>query len=167
MQMINKHTISAWVNDQPGVLQRISGLFGRRGFNIDSITVGNSEEPGLSRMIIVTTGDEQTVDQIEKQLSKLIDVIKVDHLSSSDMVARELCFIKVRVEPSKRPEILGVVNTFRASVIDIGPNSLIVQVVGELYKIEAMVELLKPYGILELTRTGATAMRRGDCWMNS
>ncbi|WML53549.1 acetolactate synthase small subunit [Neobacillus sp. PS3-12] len=165
--MINKHTISAWVNDQPGVLQRISGLFGRRGFNIDSITVGNSEEPGLSRMIIVTTGDEQTVDQIEKQLSKLIDVIKVDHLSSSDMVARELCFIKVRVEPSKRPEILGVVNTFRASVIDIGPNSLIVQVVGELYKIEAMVELLKPYGILELTRTGATAMRRGDCWMNS
>jgi acetolactate synthase I/III small subunit len=162
MQMINKHTISAWVNDQPGVLQRISGLFGRRGFNIDSITVGNSEEPGLSRMIIVTTGDEQTVDQIEKQLSKLIDVIKVDHLSSSDMVARELCFIKVRVEPSKRPEILGVVNTFRASVIDIGPNSLIVQVVGELYKIEAMVELLKPYGILELTRTGATAMRRGD-----
>jgi acetolactate synthase-1/3 small subunit len=162
MQMINKHTISAWVNDQPGVLQRISGLFGRRGFNIDSITVGNSEEPGLSRMIIVTTGDEQTVDQIEKQLSKLIDVIKVDHLSSSDMVARELCFIKVRVEPSRRPEILGVVNTFRASVIDIGPNSLIVQVVGELYKIEAMVELLKPYGILELTRTGATAMRRGD-----
>jgi acetolactate synthase I/III small subunit len=160
--MINKHTISAWVNDQPGVLQRISGLFGRRGFNIDSITVGNSEEPGLSRMIIVTTGDEQTVDQIEKQLSKLIDVIKVDHLSSSDMVARELCFIKVRVEPSRRPEILGVVNTFRASVIDIGPNSLIVQVVGELYKIEAMVELLKPYGILELTRTGATAMRRGD-----
>lgn len=160
--MINKHTISAWVNDQPGVLQRISALFGRRGFNIDSITVGNSEEPGLSRMIIVTTGDEQTVDQIEKQLIKLIDVIKVDHLNSSEMVARELCFIKVRVEPSRRPEILGVVNTFRASVIDIGPNSLIVQVVGELYKIEAMVELLKPYGILELTRTGATAMRRGD-----
>jgi acetolactate synthase-1/3 small subunit len=160
--MMNKHTISAWVNDQPGVLQRISGLFGRRGFNIDSITVGNSEEPGLSRMIIVTTGDERTVDQIEKQLSKLIDVIKVDHLNSSEMVARELCFIKVRVEPSSRPEILGVVNTFRASVIDIGPNSLIVQVVGELYKIEAMVELLKPYGILELTRTGATAMRRGE-----
>lgn len=160
--MINKHTISAWVNDQPGVLQRISGLFGRRGFNIDSITVGNSEEAGLSRMIIVTTGDEQTVDQIEKQLSKLIDVIKVDHLSSSEMVARELCFIKVRVEPSRRSEILGVVNTFRASVIDIGPNSLIVQVVGEFYKIEAMVELLKPYGILELTRTGVTAMRRGE-----
>jgi acetolactate synthase-1/3 small subunit len=160
--MMNKHTISAWVNDQPGVLQRIAGLFGRRGFNIDSITVGNSEEPGLSRMIIVTTGDEQTVDQIEKQLSKLIDVIKVDHLNSSEMVARELCFIKVRVEPSRRPEILGVVNTFRASVIDIGPNTVIVQVVGELNKIEAMVELLQPYGILELTRTGVTAMRRGD-----
>jgi acetolactate synthase-1/3 small subunit len=159
--MIKKHTISVWVNDQPGVLQRIAGLFGRRGFNIDSITVGNSEEPGLSRMIIVTTGDEQTVDQIEKQLSKLIDVIKVDHLSSNEMVARELCFIKVKVEPSRRPEILGVVNTFRASVIDIGPATLIVQVIGELNKIEAMVELLQPYGILELTRTGVTAMRRG------
>lgn len=158
---MNKHTISVWVNDQPGVLQRIAGLFGRRGFNIDSITVGNSEEPGLSRMIIVTTGNEQTVDQIEKQLSKLIDVIKIDHLDSDEMVARELCFIKVKVQPSVRPEILGVVNTFRASVIDIGPNTLIVQVVGELHKIEAMVELLKPYGILELTRTGVTAMRRG------
>ncbi len=160
--MINqKHTISVWVNDQPGVLQRISGLFGRRGFNIDSITVGNSEEEGLSRMIIVTRGDDQTIDQIEKQLIKLVDVIKVDHLNSDEMVSRELCFIKVRVEPSKRPEILGVVNTFRDSVIDIGPESLIVQVVGELNKIEAMVELLKPYGILELTRTGATAMKRG------
>jgi acetolactate synthase-1/3 small subunit len=159
--MTNKHTISVWVNDHPGVLQRISALFGRRGFNIDSITVGNSEEPGLSRMIIVTTGDDQTVDQIEKQLSKLIDVIKVDHLISNEMVARELCFIKVRVQPYMRPEILGVVNTFRASVIDIGTTNLIVQVVGELNKIEAMIELLKPYGILELTRTGATAMRRG------
>ena len=160
--MINKHTISVWVNDQPGVLQRISGLFGRRGYNIDSITVGNSEEPGLSRMIIVTRGDEQTVDQIEKQVSKLLDVIKVDHLSSDEMVSRELCFIKVRVEPSKRPEILGLVNTFRASVIDIGPTTVIVQVVGDFNKIEAMVELLKPYGIVELTRTGATAMRREE-----
>jgi acetolactate synthase-1/3 small subunit len=160
--MINKHTISVWVNDQPGVLQRISGLFGRRGYNIDSITVGNSEEPGLSRMIIVTRGDEQTVDQIEKQVSKLLDVIKVDHLCPEEMVSRELCFIKVRVEPSKRPEILGLVNTFRASVIDIGPSTVIVQAVGDLNKIQAMVELLKPYGILELTRTGATAMRREE-----
>lgn len=159
--MTNKHTISVWVNDQPNVLQRVSALFGRRGFNIDSITVGNSEEAGLSRMIIVTRGDEQTIEQIEKQLSKLLDVIKVDHLNTDEMVARELCFIKVKVEPSQRPEVLGLINTFRASVIDIGPTNIIVQVVGDFNKITAMVELLKPYGILELTRTGATAMRRG------
>jgi acetolactate synthase-1/3 small subunit len=160
--MIKKHTISVLVNDQPGVLQRVSGLFGRRGFNIDSITVGSSEETGLSRMIIVTTGDERTIEQVEKQLNKLIDVIRVFHLSSNQMVARELALIKVKAEPSKRPEILGVVDTFRASVIDIGPNNLIIQVVGELSKIEAMVELLQPYEILELSRTGTTSMIRGD-----
>jgi acetolactate synthase-1/3 small subunit len=160
--MNKKHTISILVNDQPGVLQRVSGLFGRRGFNIDSITVGSSEEIGLSRMVIVTTGDERTLEQVEKQLNKLIDVIQVFHLSAKPMVARELAFIKVKAESSIRPEILGVVDTFRASVIDIGPHSLIIQAVGDLGKIEAMVELLQPYGILELSRTGTTAMIRGS-----
>lgn len=157
----NKHTISVLVNNQPGVLQRVSGLFGRRGFNIDSITVGISEEPGLSRMIIVTTGDESTLEQISKQLYKLIDVIKVNDLSSNPMVARELALIQINAEPKIRPEILGIVDTFRASVVDIGPMTMIVQVVGDSDKIEAMVELLKPYGIRELSRTGATAMIRG------
>ncbi|MEB3101038.1 acetolactate synthase small subunit [Ferviditalea candida] len=157
----NKHTISVLVNNQPGVLQRVSGLFGRRGFNIDSITVGASEEPGLSRMIIVTTGDENTLEQISKQLYKLIDVIKVNDLSSNPMVARELALIQINAEPKVRPEILGVVETFRASVVDIGPTTMIVQVVGDSDKIEAMVELLKPYGIRELSRTGVTAMIRG------
>ncbi|HEY0829447.1 MAG TPA: acetolactate synthase small subunit [Bacilli bacterium] len=156
-----KHTISVLVNDQPGVLQRVSGLFGRRGFNIESITVGQSEEQGLSRMVIVTTGDDKTLEQVSKQLYKLIDVIKVIDLSSNPMVARELALIKVNADPSSRPEILGVVETFRASVVDIGSNSLIVQAVGDSYKIDAMVELLKPYGIRELCRTGATAMVRG------
>ncbi|WP_342564773.1 acetolactate synthase small subunit [Paenibacillus sp. FSL R7-0345] len=159
---VMKHTISVLVNDQPGVLQRVSGLFGRRGFNIESITVGQSEEIGLSRMVIVTLGDQHTLEQIEKQLYKLIDVIKVVDLGSKPMVARELALIKVKAEPAERPEIMGVVETFRASVVDIGTNSLLVQVVGETQKIDAMIELLKPYGIKELSRTGVTAMIRGN-----
>jgi len=157
-----RHTISILVNNQPGVLQRVSGLFGRRGFNIESITVGESEEVGLSRMVIVTTGDDNTLEQISKQLYKLIDVIKVVDLSANPMVARELALIKVSAEPGMRPEILGIVETFRAAVVDIGPGSLIVQVVGDSDKIDAMVELLRPYGIRELSRTGATAMIRGS-----
>ncbi|MBT2289789.1 acetolactate synthase small subunit [Paenibacillus albidus] len=157
-----KHTIAVLVNDQPGVLQRVSGLFGRRGFNIESITVGQSEEIGLSRMVIVTLGDQATLEQIEKQLYKLIDVIKVVDLSSKPMVARELALIKVKAEPSERPEIMGVVETFRASVVDIGSTSLLVQAVGDTQKIDAMIELLKPYGIKELSRTGVTAMIRGN-----
>lgn len=159
--MIHKHTISVLVNNQPGVLQRVSGLFGRRGFNIESITVGESEEKGLSRMVIVTTGDDKTLEQVSKQLYKLIDVIKVIDLSANPMVARELALIKVNAEPAARPEILGVVDTFRAAVVDISPNSLIVQVIGDSEKIDAMTELLKPYGIKELSRTGVTAMTRG------
>ncbi|MFD0671535.1 acetolactate synthase small subunit [Cohnella sp. GCM10027633] len=159
--MNRKHTIAILVNDQPGVLQRVSGLFGRRGFNIESITVGASEEAGLSRMVVVTTGDDHTLEQIQKQLYKLIDVIKVIDVSSNPMVGRELGLIKVGAEPTARPEILGIVETFRAAVVDIGPNSLIVQVVGDTEKIDAMIELLKPYGIRELSRTGVTAMSRG------
>lgn len=157
-----KHTIAVLVNDQPGVLQRVSGLFGRRGFNIESITVGQSEEPGLSRMVIVTTGDERTLEQVQKQLYKIIDVIKVIDLSAHPMVARELALIKVNAEPSTRPEIMGVVETFRAAVVDIGTATLTVQVVGDSEKIDAMIELMKPYGIREQSRTGVTAMIRGN-----
>ncbi|CAM3530481.1 acetolactate synthase small subunit [Paenibacillus lupini] len=159
---MKKHTIAVIVNDQPGVLQRVSGLFGRRGFNIESITVGASEEQGLSRMVIVTSGDDHTLEQVTKQLYKLIDVIKVIDLSSNPMVSRELALIKVSAEPAARPEILGVVDTFRAAVVDIGTHSLIVQVIGDTEKIDAMVELLKPYGIRELSRTGVTALNRGN-----
>jgi acetolactate synthase-1/3 small subunit len=158
---MKRHTISVLVNNQPGVLQRVAGLFGRRGFNIDSITVGASEENGLSRMVIVTTGDDKTLEQVTKQLYKLVDVIKVIDLSSNPMVTREVALIKVSAEPAQRPEILGVVETFRAAVVDIGPNTLVVQIVGGTDKIDAMVELLKPYVIRELSRTGVTAMIRG------
>ncbi|TKH44360.1 acetolactate synthase small subunit [Paenibacillus terrae] len=160
--MTIKNTIAVLVNDHPGVLQRVSGLFGRRGFNIESITVGQSEEVGLSRMVIVTIGDKNNLEQIEKQLYKLVDVIKVIDLSSKPMVARELAMIKVKAEPPQRPEIMGVVETFRAAVVDVGTTSLIVQVIGDTEKIDAMIELLKPYGIRELTRTGVTAMIRGN-----
>ena len=156
-----KHTISVLVNNQPGVLQRVSGLFGRRGFNIESITVGASEEPGLSRMVIVTTGDEKVLEQVQKQLYKLIDVIKVVDLSSFPMVSRELALIKVNAEPSARPELFAVVDTFRASVVDISPTTVILQVAGDTQKIDAMIELMKPYGILQIARTGVTAMTRG------
>jgi acetolactate synthase I/III small subunit len=159
--MNRKYTIAILVNDQPGVLQRVSGLFGRRGYNIESITVGASEEPGLSRMVVVTTGDDHTLEQIQKQLYKLIDVIKVIDVSGNPMVGRELGLIKIGAEPSVRPEILGIVETFRAAVVDIGPSTLIVQVVGDSEKIDAMIELLKPYSIRELSRTGVTAMNRG------
>lgn len=159
---MKKHTIAVIVNDQPGVLQRVSGLFGRRGFNIESITVGASEEVGLSRMVIVTTGDNHTLEQITKQLYKLIDVIKVIDLSANAMVSRELALIKIQAEPSARPEILGVVDTFRASIVDISSHTLMVQVVGDTEKIDAMIELLKPYGIREISRTGSTALNRGN-----
>jgi len=159
--MNRRCTLAILVNDQPGVLQRVAGLFGRRGFNISSITVGASEEPGLSRMVIETEGDKRTLEQIQKQLNKLIDVIKVIEVSAQPMVSRELGLIKVNAEPSVRPEIFGLVETFRASVVDVSPNTLIIQVVGTSDKIDAMIELLKPYGIRELTRTGVTAMVRG------
>lgn len=159
--MEHRHTISVLVNDYPGVLQRVSSLFGRRGFNIESITVGASEEPGLSRMVIVTVGDDALVEQVSHQLEKLIDVVRVVSLSERPMVARELALIKAHAEPEKRPEIMALVETFRATVVDVGPSSLVLQVVGETDKIDAIIELMRPYGILELCRTGVTAINRG------
>ncbi|MBO8164428.1 MAG: acetolactate synthase small subunit [Brevibacillus sp.] len=157
---MERHTIAALVNDEPGVLTRVANLFGQRGFNIDSITVGSSEEPGLSRMIITTSGDQQQLDQLMKQLGKLIDVISVTHLSKDPMVSRELALIKVNATPNQLTELNGIVEPFRASIVDIGPNSLIIQVTGDSEKIDALLVLLEPYGIRELTRTGSIAMSR-------
>lgn len=157
---MDRHTIAVLVNDHPGVLTRVANLFGQRGFNIDSITVGGTEEPGLSRMIITTGGDDQKIDQLMKQLSKLIDVISVTHLSKNPFVSRELALIKVHASPGQLAELNGIVEPFRASIVDVGPTSLIIQVTGDTEKIDALLILLQSYGILELTRTGSMAMAR-------
>ncbi|GGE17672.1 acetolactate synthase small subunit [Marinithermofilum abyssi] len=155
-----RHIISVLVNDQPRVLARVANLLGRRNFNIESISVGESEEPGLSRMVIVTNGDERMMEQVSKQLHKLVDVIKVQDLSEHPSVARELLLVKVEAGPSVRHEISGIVEPFRASVVDVGPHSMMVQATGERSKLDALLELLRPYGIKEMARTGVTALSR-------
>ncbi|MCK9861028.1 acetolactate synthase small subunit [Paenibacillus sp. ATY16] len=154
-------TFSVLVNNHPGVLQRVTGLFSRRGFNIDSITVGQSETPELSRMIIATYGDDNTLEQVKKQLNKLIDVVQIVELSAYPMVDRELALIKVSSVNKADPAILSIVEPFRASIVDIGSENIVIQVVGDQEKINSFITLLKPYGIVELTRTGMTAMLRG------
>lgn len=155
------HTVVAIVEDKPGVLMRVSSLFRRRGFNIESLTVGPTEEEGLSRMTIVVDGESAPVEQVEKQLYKLIDVIKVSDLSQEDIVARELALIKVRANNVNRHELLDIANVFRADVVDIATNSLVLQVVGDEDKIDGLIKMLEPYGIRELARTGRVAMVRG------
>ncbi|KQL48624.1 acetolactate synthase small subunit [Brevibacillus choshinensis] len=157
---MQQQTIAVLVNDYPGVLTRVSTLFGQRAFNIDSITVGGTEEAGLSRMIITTGGDDRQIDQLMKQLNKLIDVISVTNLSANSYVSRELALIKVSASPSQLAELNGIVEPFRAAIVDVGPTSLIVQVTGDTEKIDALLVLLQNYGVLELTRTGSVAMAR-------
>lgn len=157
-----RHTLSVIVNDQPGVLARVAGLFSRRGFNIDSLTVGPAEEPGVSRMTITTIGDEATLEQVMKQLHKLIDVIKVQDISNDPMVERELLLIKVTANPTSRTEISGIVEPFRASIVDVGRSSVIVQATGSKDKNDALIELLRPYGVKEIARTGTTALVRSQ-----
>lgn len=155
------HTVVAIVEDKPGVLQRMAGLFRRRGFNIESLSVGHSEFEGLSRMTIVVDGASAPVEQVEKQLYKLIDVIKVTDLSKEDSVDRELALIKVRCNNVNRHELLDIASVFRADVVDIATNSIILQVVGTTDKIEGIIKMCQPYGIRELARTGKVAMVRG------
>ncbi|MCC6382908.1 MAG: acetolactate synthase small subunit [Dehalococcoidia bacterium] len=155
------HTVVAIVEDKPGVLMRVSSLFRRRGFNIESLTVGHSEEQGLSRITIVVDGESAPIEQVEKQLYKLIDVVKVSDLSGEEMVARELALLKVRCNNVNRHELLDIAQVFRADVVDIATNSIILQVVGDEDKIDGLVRMCEPYGIRELSRTGRIAMVRG------
>ena len=157
---MQQHTIAVLVNDHPGVLTRVATLFGQRGDNIDSLTVGGTEEQGLSRMIITTGADDRQIQQLMKQLQKLIDVISVTNLSENPYVSRELALIKVSASPSQLAELNGIVEPFRAAIVDVGPTSLIVQVTGDTEKIDALLVLLQSYGVLELTRTGSVAMAR-------
>ena len=156
-----QHTIVALVADNPGVLTRIASLFRRRGFNIASLAVGKSEQPGLSRMTFVVNGDADSVNQMTKQLDKLIDVIKVSDISDEEMVARELALIKVQTSASTRGEIIQIVHLFRADIVDVGAQSMVIEITGEEDKINALHELLLPFGITEMLRTGLVAMVRG------
>jgi acetolactate synthase-1/3 small subunit len=156
-----RHIISVLVENRFGVLARVAGLFSGRGFNIDSLCVGETEDPTVSKMTIVTHGDDRVIEQIEKQLNKLIDVIKVQDLTEEDHVERELVLIKVKAEDEKRRDILEIANIFRARVVDVNPKVLTVEITGDEEKIKAMIELLRPFGIKELVRTGKIAIPRG------
>lgn len=156
-----KHTLSILVQNNPGVLSRVAGLFTRRSYNIESITVGATDDPGISRMTIVVDGDQRTVEQITKNVHKLIEVLKVTDLTHDDMVDRELALIKVASDAQNRSEILHIVDIFRAKIVDVSERSVIVEVTGDEGKIDAMVRLLRPHGIRELVRTGKVAMARG------
>ncbi|MBI3306382.1 MAG: acetolactate synthase small subunit [Candidatus Omnitrophica bacterium] len=155
-----KHTISVMVENHFGVLAHVAGLFSARGFNIDSLTVGETQDPTVSRMTITVTGDDRIVEQIVKQLDKLIDVIKVEDITNDELIERELVLVKVGAEQNTRNDVMQVVNTFRAKVVDVNPKSLTIEVTGGEGKIDAMLELLRPLGILEVVRTGMIAMAR-------
>ena len=158
----NHHTLVALVEDRPGVLTRVASMFRRRGFNIASLAVGRSEQPGLSRMTFVVNGDEDTVSQVTKQLEKLIEVIRVSNITGEEIVARELALVKVRSTHSSRGEIIQIVNLFRANIVDVGSQSMVIEITGEEDKINALYNLLQPFGILEMLRTGVVALVRGQ-----
>jgi len=159
---MKKHTIAVIVDNKPGVLSRVSGLFSRRGFNIHSLAVGTTEEPNLSRMTIVVQGDDEVLEQITKQLYKLIDVVKVYELSNITAVDRELVLIKVAANENTRPEISQIVDVFRAKIVDLGENALVVEATGDTEKIDALEEMLKKYGIREMVRTGKISLARSE-----
>ena len=156
-----KHTLVALVEDKPGVLNRMASLFRRRGFNIESIAVGQSEIPDLSRVTIVVDGTTTSVEQVRKQLDKVIDVVRVSDITDDSIVARELALIKVRATSATRSEIMQIVDIFRANIVDVGLESVTVEVTGDEAKISSLYNLLRGFGIKELARTGRIAMTRG------
>jgi len=157
-----KHTLVALVEDRPGVLNRVASLFRRRSFNIQSLAVGASEQPGLSRMTIVAMGDSAQIEQVRKQLEKLINVVKVSDITEENMVTRELALIKVKTTASTRSEIMQIVGVFRASIVDVAPDSVTVEVTGDEDKVDSLLGLLRDFGIKELSRTGRIALTRGS-----
>lgn len=156
-----KHTVAVLVENKPGVLARVSGLFSRRGFNIESLAVGVTENADTSRMTIVVSGDDKVLEQVMKQLNKLIDVIRVSDIPPEDSVNRELALIKVGVDSATRAEVMQIVDIFRAKIVDVGVKSLIVEVTGDESKINAIEQLLRQFGVKEMVRTGKVAMNRG------
>ncbi len=155
-----KHTIAVQVENKSGVLSRVANLFSARGFNIDSLVVSETEDPTVSRMTIVLRGDDKVIEQVTKQLNKLIDVIKVTDLSSESFITRDLALIRVNAAPSARARLLEIVQIFRARIVDISSRSVIVEITGSESKIEAMIDMLRSFGIQELVRTGEVAIAR-------
>ncbi len=154
--------IAALVENKPGVLHSVSNMFRRRGFNIESITVGRTEQEDLSRMTITVNGDEKTLEQIVKQMNKLIDVVKVSQLEPENIVTRELALIKVNIPDNKsRSDVINCVDVFRGRVVDVSPEALTIEITGTPDKIDAFLNLMRTYGIMELARTGLTALSRG------
>lgn len=156
-----KHTISVLVENKFGVLARVASLFSAKGYNIDSLSVGETVDPDISRMTIVVTGDDMILEQIIKQLRRLIDVIKVSDLTQGNYLERELVLIKVNAEPSTRSEILNIVDIFRGKIVDVSPKNYVVEITGDRGKIDAIIRLLTPFGMKEIARTGKVAMSRG------
>jgi acetolactate synthase-1/3 small subunit len=156
-----KHTLVALVEDKPGVLNRIASLFRRRGFNIESITVGSTEEAKVSRMTIVVDGATTAVEQVRKQLEKVIEVIKVADITQDEMVARELVLVKVKASAQTRSEIIQLVDIFRGNIIDVSSDSVVIEITGDEDKIVSLLDLLKGFGVKEIARTGRLAMVRG------
>jgi len=161
-----KHTLAVLVENHAGVLSRVAGLFSRRGFNIVSLAVGVTENPDISRITIVVDGDEYTVEQVSKQLNKLIDVIKVKKMEDSDSVSRELALIKVSANAETRSEIMQLVEIFRAKIVDVSKNTLTIEISGSTDKVSALEEMLKQFGIKEAVRTGTIAIERGNKFIN-
>ncbi len=159
--MIRKHILVALVQDRPGVLNRIASTLRRRNFNIESIAVGHIELPNLSRMTIVVEGDDANVEQVRKQLDKVIEVIRITDITGENPVAREMAMIKMKATPSTRSEIIQIIDIFRASIVDVSPDSLIIVVTGDQEKVDTLIELLRGFGIREMSRTGTIALPRG------
>jgi len=158
--MTTKHTISALVQNQPGVLAHVAGMFAARSFNIDSLAVGRTDDPNLSRMTIIVVGDETILEQVRKQLGKIIPVVKVFDYTGQSLVQRDLMLIKVAVAPEKRPELQAIIDMFRAKVVDIGRKFLMIEVTGPEEKIEAFIDICRPYGVKDVVRTGVVAIPR-------
>lgn len=157
-----RHVLSALVQNVPGVLSHISGMLASRGYNIDSLAVGETEDPHLSRMTFVIVGDDSVLDQVRKQLEKIVTVVRVDDISSQNFVERDLMLIKVAAPPDKRGEISELTNIFSGRIVDVSLDSLMVEISGQEKKVEAFIELMRPFGILEVVRTGRIAMVRGN-----
>src|SRR5262245_48563130 len=162
-----RHVLSALVQNQPGVLAHVSGMLASRGFNIDSLAVGETEQPQLSRMTFVVHGDDNVLDQVRKQLDKIVSIVRVVDISSENYVERDLMLIKVTAPPEKRSEISLLVEMFRGRVVDISAGDIMIEISGQEGKIEAFIELMRPYGIIELARTGRIALVRGQARLPS